>query len=817
MWLIVCLVFGSSKTWNGPDEIEVLINQGHLQQAEYEISSQLLNDEIDAEQQIKLLSLNGDVWFYRKNFFAAQRQYKAALKRAITEHNYLLQAEQMKNIAITFSEMTDYGEALRWHELAMQTLIKSQVGDEYGKQTKLSILLSQGIIFSYVGATELAMETLSEAQSLAYETNHLNALNNAYLRMAALYFENKRFDLSLSSLASINLNAFETMSDYAWFYGLKFNLFLATKDWSGAEKLVDEVMNHQMQWTDEFLDEIKVLQTQLSLAQKQFNQAEKYIRELSTSDSHSDSWLVSYLIGSKLALENSSIDALNHFQNAINQYLNHQGQLTKQQAISKVPTDLFTSAIKVTLSIGSQDDEMLFNWLQWAAKDSYLVSQDDTEFIGQQDTAAEGMNEVVHDVMHNHFFVPFNHFSLKALQSVLKSKEGVLLYHQFDHELMVFLIKKDYFQSVKLSTDGLSVQFKVANFINQINQQGTAWEDTSQQLESILLNPLRDYGLDSLTHLHIIPDENLRFLPFELLMDEQGEMVIDRFQLVTNSFSGLSQLIKHRKHQLTVLPKQTRLSFVGTNNNLSDIPSYWRTAYRNLEFTTKDYQGIQQEQKFIESLNMPGQSYFKQYATESVFIDLVKHETGILHVSSHGFDNPVAPAFSALVLNPDTYSDGLMQAREVVQYQSNLSLLVLASCSSAKGGLSGRYGNQLGLADAFVQAGVQGVIGTLWDVKDQATAEFMQWFYQSLSIVQVPAIALRETKIKARNAGWPAKDWSAFVMLGDNSTVVKMKPYSNRNSASQIFIPIIVSCAVILLVMVVFSLFNNRRLKIKSS
>ena len=136
----------------------------------------------------------------------------------------------------------------------------------------------------------------------------------------------------------------------------------------------------------------------------------------------------------------------------------------------------------------------------------------------------------------------------------------------------------------------------------------------------------------------------------------------------------------------------------------------------------------------------------------------------------------MAPAFSALVLNSGEYSDGLLQAREIIQYNSDLSLLVLASCSSAKGGLAGRYGSQLGLADAFVQSGVQAVIGTLWDVQDLKTAQFMKWFYQSLSHVQMPSIALHETKLKARNAGWSVGDWSGFVMLGDNATALKMEP-----------------------------------------
>ena len=792
-------------------EIEKMINQGLLQQAEIEINQKLMNDSNDAEQSIYLLSLQGDIWFYRQRFIKAQMQYTAALKLAEIEQDFVLQAEQMKNVAITHSEMANYGKALKWHNLAKQALLKSDVDDDQVKLIELSMLLSKGMIFSHVGATELATETLAQAQNLAYKTNNMKGLNNAYLRLAALHFEYNRFGLGLDALDSINLNSFKDMSDYAWFYGLKFNLLLAIQNWTGAESLVKEILNHQFQWTVVFLDQIIVLQAQLSLAQNKLNQAEIYINELGTSESHKDSWLVNYLRASKHGLENNNIEALKHYERAIKQYLGQLEQLNNQQAVLNVPTRLFADSIKMALLTAYQDNEKMFSWLQWAAQHRYLLNPLDAVFIENKDSPTVGQNEVVSDVINNQFLQPYNHFGLSELQTVLETKEGVLIYLQLDHDLMVFLIEKDKFQALKLSAESPDVQYKVASFINQINQQGRAWEESSLELERVLLQPLRDFGLDSLTHLHIIPDENLRFMPFELLLDEQGNMVIDRFQLVMNSFSGLSQLIKHRSSQQQQLSKETRLSFVGTNNNLSDVASYWRTAYRNLEFSTKDYKGIQKEHELIKSLNMQGQVFFKQNATESHVVDMINNETGILHISSHGFDNSVAPAFSALVLNPDGSSDGLLQAREVVQNQSQLSLLVLASCSSAKGGLSGRYGNQLGLADAFIQSGVRGVIGTLWDVKDQSTAEFMQWFYQSLSHVQVPAIALRETKLKARNAGWPAKDWSAFVMLGDNSTAVTMKPLNDHNFSGLTYLMTIIISTFLLLMLFYISYNSSRR------
>jgi CHAT domain-containing protein len=777
--LIFCCLL-SNLGLSAVDDIEKMITQGQLDAAELAISKRLINETIDAVMKTKLLALQGDLWFYRKDYNQAQLNYQQALKQAEIIKHQQLKAEQMKNIAITYSEMTNYGAALKWHDSALKVLkLEDKVHSQ--QQTELSILLSQGMIFAYVGASELALETLAQAQNLAYQSNNLMALNNAYLRLAALHFENHRYNLSMNSLTSINPNVFSDISDLSWFYGLKLNVLLATEDWQEAERVMDEITHHSMQWTATFLDEIKVLEVQLSLAKNQLQRAQTLIEELQNTGSHRKSWVVPHLNAALKMQMNDPISAMTFHQLAIQQFLLQQSKHQQLNSNFNVPASLFNAAIHSASLTGYQNEAEIFNWLSWAMHNSQMIAMRQAPNLENENTATKGQNEVVTDVINRQFADPIYAFDLSQLKAILGPEEAVLIYLKTEFGLMAFLITRDDFKLVELSAKGVSTQNKVAKLISQLKLAGGLWEQTAMELNQILLDPLRDVGLDEFTHLHIIPDESLRFMPFELLLDEQGMMVLDRFQLVLNSFQGLGELIQHRSDKLIKQAKKTRLSFLGTNNNLPEMPNYWRTAYRNLEFSTRDFQGIKAEHQLVKQFKMPGQVIFNQSATESKALEIIRNETGILHLSSHGFDNPVAPAFSALVLNSDSSSDGLLQAREVMQGSSQLSLLVLASCSSAKGGLEGRYGNQLGLADAFIQTGVQAVIGTLWDVKDLSTAQFMQWFYQSLSQVHVPAIALKETKLKARNAGWPAHDWSAFVMLGDSRTVVIMKPLKSQS------------------------------------
>lgn len=126
----------------------------------------------------------------------------------------------------------------------------------------------------------------------------------------------------------------------------------------------------------------------------------------------------------------------------------------------------------------------------------------------------------------------------------------------------------------------------------------------------------------------------------------------------------------------------------------------------------------------------------------------------VLHFACHGMVDHRYPLDSSLYLTiapgPDANAhNGILQASEVLeQLQLNARLVVMSSCSSARGGSSGDQG-LVGLSSAFQAAGAQSVIGTLWEVNDASMSSFMSSFYQSLKATDSVATALQTAQMES--------------------------------------------------------------------
>ena len=103
---------------------------------------------------------------------------------------------------------------------------------------------------------------------------------------------------------------------------------------------------------------------------------------------------------------------------------------------------------------------------------------------------------------------------------------------------------------------------------------------------------------------------------------------------------------------------------------------------------------------------------------------------------------------------------------------------MLSGCRTALG--STLDGQALStLSGAFLAAGARGVVASLWEVGDEATAAFMEQFYFELGEGRSPAEALRRAKERLRRTpGWEApRLWAAFVLVGDPPPVVVRRRY----------------------------------------
>ncbi len=170
----------------------------------------------------------------------------------------------------------------------------------------------------------------------------------------------------------------------------------------------------------------------------------------------------------------------------------------------------------------------------------------------------------------------------------------------------------------------------------------------------------------------------------------------------------------------------------------------------------------------------------------------------ILHIATHGFFLEDLPETNAMQIdnkrmeiakNPllraglllancsgslknaqisSNQEDGILTAYEAAQLNlQNTDLVVLSACETGLGEIANGEG-VFGLQRAFLQAGAQNLIISLWKVDDAATQEFMELLYANW---QNKKLSLQESFFEAQKAirqkYIKPKYWGAFVLVNE--------------------------------------------------
>jgi CHAT domain-containing protein len=184
------------------------------------------------------------------------------------------------------------------------------------------------------------------------------------------------------------------------------------------------------------------------------------------------------------------------------------------------------------------------------------------------------------------------------------------------------------------------------------------------------------------------------------------------------------------------------------------------------------------------------------------------HGPAILHFATHGFflndkemadfalegvrlrsDRPLAPLSenpllrSGLALaganqrHSGKNDDGILTALEAAQLDlRGTELVVLSACDTGTGEIQSGEG-VYGLRRAFVLAGAQTQIASLWKVSDDATKDLVVNYYERLLKGEGRSASLREVqKVMSDSSSlWHPYYWAAFVPIG-NWTSMPARP-----------------------------------------
>jgi CHAT domain-containing protein len=304
-----------------------------------------------------------------------------------------------------------------------------------------------------------------------------------------------------------------------------------------------------------------------------------------------------------------------------------------------------------------------------------------------------------------------------------------------------------------------------------------------------VMQPLRASFGDA-TRLLISPDGQLNLLPFEALVDERGSYLIERYA-VSYLTSGRDLLRMQpmcpNLHKPVIFANPAFGEPSRTNGGQPGLRPTAASATNRGATTGNDLSAVYfaplaataAEAHAIKALFPDALLFMGTHATKAALqhVDAPR----MLHIASHGFflrdehndvQNPLLRSGLALAganLTRDSHEDGILTALE----SSGLNLwgtklVTLSACDTGIGEVRNGEG-VYGLRRAFVLAGAETVVMSLWPVSDYIARETMVAYYTRLQGGLGRGDALRQAKLamlKQKDRQHPFY-WASFIQSGE--------------------------------------------------
>ncbi len=285
-----------------------------------------------------------------------------------------------------------------------------------------------------------------------------------------------------------------------------------------------------------------------------------------------------------------------------------------------------------------------------------------------------------------------------------------------------------------------------------------------QALFNELLAPIKEYPLKS--DLTVIPDGSLHLLPFAALAKD-GAYVLETHTVDVVPSSTVFDLLRKRvdKRALNAMPYIGVAAWTQTvdtrNPVLRAILGPERSQLVPLPDSKKEVETVAQD------LPQPGTILLGAEATEGRFKHLPLDSTTVIHLALHGYADEDYPDRSALIFAPDPTGaeDGLLQVREIRNLHLDAKLVTLSACDTGVGPTG--EADVANIVNAFIEAGADTVVSTLWELEDHSTSHLMSAFYSQLALHHRKVDALRTAQLDLLNQGLPPYYWASFQIVGD--------------------------------------------------
>lgn len=318
-------------------------------------------------------------------------------------------------------------------------------------------------------------------------------------------------------------------------------------------------------------------------------------------------------------------------------------------------------------------------------------------------------------------------------------------------------------------------------------------------LFSKLIAPVAE-TLKGKDHLLVSPHQELFKIPFETLLSKkeapEGKIKFNKLKYliedytISYAYTGLSFL----ENQSNVTG-DLKASFLGlapvfnsaetgnfiqsptacifdttlqTDENIRSVLENNKT-FAPLQYSENEITGIG---SVFQSKSIMSETLLRKEASEEHF----KAQCGnarYIHLATHSFVHTGNPGLSGIAFFQPNVSmmassaeDGILYAAEITGLPLQARLVVLSSCESSVGPIRSGDG-PYSLARAFLEAGAEKVLSSLWKTYDIHSQEMMITFYKVLLNGQTEEDALRTAKLKMIKNSKTANPgiWSAFILM----------------------------------------------------
>jgi CHAT domain-containing protein len=315
---------------------------------------------------------------------------------------------------------------------------------------------------------------------------------------------------------------------------------------------------------------------------------------------------------------------------------------------------------------------------------------------------------------------------------------------------------------------GLNIESEVKKYRDEIHAK-LVDPSLGQALFTDLLAPIQQYE----THkdLVIVPDGELHLLPFSALVNAGAYVLASHTVDVAPSSTAFELLKEHSEQKASA-----EMPYVGV--------AAWTQAADTRNPIVRAISGPEKDQfvplpqseieveNIAHDLPQPNTILLGGNATETNFKRLSTESTDVIHLALHGYADVEYPDRSALIFAPEPNGpdDGLLQAREIRDLHVRAKLVTLSACDTGVGPVG--ESEVANVVNAFIEAGADSVVSTLWDLDDESTEHFMTKFYSQLASHQRKVDALRLAQLDMVDKGLPPYFWAGVQIVGDPSGTI---------------------------------------------